>query len=394
MDIWLVNPYGPIPGEGWRDYRFTLAGRALARRGHRVTWWTAAFAHQTKEFRSHDWAQRSAGERFTIELVPTPSYPRNIGPGRLWFELVFSRRFFQRAKSLSRPDVIIAADPPQFCGAAGRRLARHFEIPFVIDCLDLWPELFVSAVPAAARPLVRMAALPLFALRRRNVKAADLVIAVAETYRRVITESSSARRSMTIPIGVDVDAIASQPKRDSNDLNGLSLIYAGSLGEHYDLDTVLDVVSAMPEVRLTIAGRGPAEQRLRKRAEMLSNVTFAGAVHADELPNLYAAAGAGLAPYGAGSTVALPLKLFDYLAAGLPVITSLGGEAGELIDDAGAGVRYTPGDAASLRGAISALADPHRRGEMAIAARAAAIRFDARSLYEHYAAAIEAVVRP
>ena len=78
MDVWLVNPYGPIPGEGWRDYRFTLVARALARRGHNVTWWTAAFSHQTKEFRSRDWASRSVDERFTIELVPTPSYSRNI----------------------------------------------------------------------------------------------------------------------------------------------------------------------------------------------------------------------------------------------------------------------------------------------------------------------------
>jgi glycosyltransferase involved in cell wall biosynthesis/ribosomal protein S18 acetylase RimI-like enzyme len=413
VDVWLVNPYGPIPGEGWRDYRFTLVARALARRGHNVTWWTAAFSHQTKEFRSRDWASRSVDERFTIELVPTPSYSRNIGPGRLWFEGAFSRRFFRRAKSLSRPDVIIAADPPQFCGAAGRRLASHFGIPLVIDCLDLWPELFVSAAPAAVRPFVRMATLPLFALRRRNVKAADLVIAVAETYRQAITQSSS-RQSMTIPIGVDVQSFAGTCHDEVTLLSvltdsspaqtGVSVpharvraIYAGSLGEAYDLDTVIDAARVLRDdpVDFVIAGRGPAENRLRDRiaGSHLKNVTLIGHVSAANLPRLYASADIALAPYIASSTVALPVKLFDYLAAGLPIITSLRGEALQLIEEAGAGLAYAAGDAASLTAVVRLLAgDRERRRAMSIAARGAAAQFDSADLYERYATAVESLV--
>jgi hypothetical protein len=41
-DIWLFNPYGPIPGEAWRDYRFTMIAETLAAEGHHVIWWTAA----------------------------------------------------------------------------------------------------------------------------------------------------------------------------------------------------------------------------------------------------------------------------------------------------------------------------------------------------------------
>jgi glycosyltransferase involved in cell wall biosynthesis/ribosomal protein S18 acetylase RimI-like enzyme len=396
VDVWLVNPYGPIPGEGWRDYRFTLVARALARRGHNVTWWTAAFSHQTKEFRSRGWASRSVGERFTIELVPTPSYSRNIGPGRLWFEGAFSRRFFRRAKSLSRPDVIIAADPPQFCGAAGRRLASHFGIPLVIDCLDLWPELFVSAAPAAVRPFVRMATLPLFALRRRNVKAADLVIAVAETYRQAITQSSS-RQSMTIPIGVDVQSFAGIAAEQ--DPERTRVIYAGSLGEAYDLDTVFRAAEMLQDapVEFVIAGRGPAEKRLRDgiAASHLMNITLVGHVSAANLPRLYASADIALAPYIASSTVALPVKLFDYLAAGLPIITSLRGEALQVIEESGAGLPYVAGDAGSLAAVVRLLAgDRERRRAMSIAARGAAAQFDCSLLYEQYAKAVESLVGP
>jgi glycosyltransferase involved in cell wall biosynthesis len=388
--VWLINPYGPIPGEGWRDYRFTLMARALAERGHEVTWFTATFAHQSKRQRAAGWERREVGERFAIELVPTPSYSRNISIARLWFESVFGERVFQRGKSLARPDVILAADPPQFCGDAGRRLARHHHASFVTDCFDLWPELFVAAAPWSLRWLVSIAALPFRMLRRRNLRATSLAVAVAETYRALL-EREGARRTVTIPIGIDVDAFAPHEQRAAD---RITLVYAGSLGEHYDLDTLLDVIATMPEVRLTIAGRGPAENRLRARAASLPNVTFAGAVDVAILSELYAAADIGLAPYRAGSTVALPTKLFDYLAAGLPVITSLDSEVSMLIEEAGAGVRYQAGDAASLRAAIVALSNPARRGPMATAARALAMRFDARVLYAQFADAVESLVRP
>jgi glycosyltransferase involved in cell wall biosynthesis len=385
-----MNPYGPIPGEGWRDYRFTLMARALAERGHEVTWFTAAFAHQSKQQRAAGWERREVSERFAIELVPTPSYSRNISVARLWFEHLFARRVLKRGRTLPRPDMILAVDPPQFCGAAGRKLARHHHASFIIDCFDLWPELFIAAAPKSLRWLVSIAALPFRMLRGRNLRATSLAIAVAETYR-VILEHEGARRTVTIPIGIDVDAFAPRVQRVGDHI---ALVYAGSLGEHYDLDILLDVVSTMPEVRLTIAGRGPAEERLRERAALLPNVIFAGAVDVAKLSKLYASADIGLAPYRAGSTVALPTKFFDYLAAGLPVITSLDSEVSTLIEKAGAGVRYRAGDAASLRAAIVALSDSARREPMATAARALAMRFDARVLYAQFADAIESLVRP
>ncbi|HEV8433467.1 MAG TPA: glycosyltransferase family 4 protein [Thermoanaerobaculia bacterium] len=371
MRVWLINPYGPLPGEGWRDYRFTYAARALAARGHEVTWWTASFDHHTKRFRERD----SCGAGFQpaswgIALLPTPSYRRNIGIGRLRFERAFAKRMLDRGRSLPRPDVIIAADPPQFCGAAGRKLADLHRAAFVIDCLDLWPELFVTVAPRALRPFVRLAVQPLRAMRKKNVRAAALVIAVAEEYRQPLL-ADGARNAITIPIGVDVSAL--RVPRVAHDR--LTLVYAGSLGEHYDLATVLEAMRSI-DADLLIAGRGPAEERLRALAP--PNVRFLGAIAPDELPRLYASADVGLAPYSAGSTVAMPLKVFDYLAAGLPVVTSLDGDF--------PATRYAAGNVVSLRDAI-------QRAVSTPAPPADTAQFDTRVLYERYADAIEAVAR-
>ena len=376
MHVWLINPYGPIPGEGWRDYRFTYQARALAKRGHDVIWWTAAFNHHNKRYRAHDWERRD-GDGYTIQLVPTPSYLRNISVRRLLFEWTFARNVVLRGRTLRPPDVILAADPPQFCGAAGRKLAGVHHARLVLDCFDLWPELFVNAAPRLLRPLVNLAVQPLRSMRRRNLRAASLVIAVADPYRDALVREG-ARNAITIPIGVDPTELRTARIPHER----LTLVYAGSLGEHYDLTTLLDALRGL-DAELVIAGQGPSEARLRREAP--SNVRFAGVLGTEELKRLYASADIGLAPYVAASIVALPTKLFDYLAAGLPVITSLD------IDLYGAGERYAAGDAASLRDAIARVA--MNRAAMSQAAGRAAVQFDARVLYERFADAIEAVAR-
>jgi glycosyltransferase involved in cell wall biosynthesis len=363
--VWLINPYGPLPGQGWRDYRFTYAARAFAARGHEVTWWTAAFDHHTKRFR-----ESPGRDTFSIALVPTPAYRRNIGLGRLRFERLFAKRMLDRGRALPRPDVIIAADPPQFCGAAGQKLAEVHRARFVIDCLDLWPELFVSVAPALLRPLVRVAVQPLRMMRRKNIRAASLVIAVADRYRDALI-ADGARNAITIPIGVDVASFLAPRVPHEK----LTLVYAGSLGEHYDLVTLLEAMRGL-DADLLVAGRGPAEQRLRAIAP--ANVRFLGALPPEELPHLYASADIGIAPYSARSTVAMPLKVFDYLAAGLRVVTSLDGDF--------PATRYEAGNAASLRDAI-------QRSARTEAPAVDVERFDTRVLYERYADAIEAVAR-
>jgi glycosyltransferase involved in cell wall biosynthesis len=378
--IWLINPYGPLPGEGWRDYRFTLIARALSARGHDVTWWTANFSHQTKRYRSE-----APAAEFKIELVPTPAYKSNIGLGRLWFEFQFARGVIARSRAVARPDIIIAADPPQFCGWAGRRLAVTFDVPLILDCLDLWPELFINISPSLLRPLIRLAVQPLFALRRRNVRAATLTITVADEYSRVI-EGQGAARVITIPIGVDLSQFPEAEKKTRD--GRLTAVYAGSLGEAYDLTTVLKTFEMLQRdgvaADLVVAGQGPLEGSFRG----VENVRFVGALYPTALNELYRNADLGLASYSRGSTVATPVKVFDYLAAGLPIVTSLPNDFGN------AAIHYDAGNPESLLEALLFLAaNRDQLRQMSRAALALRNQFDSRFIYQRYADEIEAVAR-
>ena len=53
MKIILINPYGPLPNEGWRKYRNILFGETLAEDKHDVVWYTSKFSHHFKRNREH-----------------------------------------------------------------------------------------------------------------------------------------------------------------------------------------------------------------------------------------------------------------------------------------------------------------------------------------------------
>ena len=396
MIIWIISPYGPVPGEGWRDHRFTMLGRALAARGHTVAWWTASFAHQFKAQRPLSQPSVDVEPGFSIRFVRTPAYTRNVGFGRLLFEAVFAFRVWQQARTLitrERPDWVLAGEPPKLGGVVARWLAKRSNGRFAVDVLDLWPELWVTSAPRWLRPLVWLGSRPLVALRRSLLQDADIVFAVNETYRRA-ANANGARGALTAYIGVDASQVGKAAVPEIAVASPVIAVYAGSLGVNYDIPALLTAVRLMhtrsPRIHFVVAGDGPLASMVREAADVLPNLTFLGRLSVPELNALYARAHIALAPYGVASTVALPVKLFDYLAAGLPIISSLPGEMAGLLSRHHVGTTYVAGDAESLVRVMLGLAgDGRGLSVMAANARQLASTFDAAQQYERVADAME-----
>jgi glycosyltransferase involved in cell wall biosynthesis len=405
LSVWLVNPYGPLPDEGWRDTRYTMMARALEARGHRVTWWTAGFSHFSKKIRSRGWQRRVYKERFEALLVPVPSYERHVGLGRIAFELAFASRFYRRASGESPPDVMVAVNPPQTTSFAAAKLARRMGVPLVVDVMDLWPEAFATLFPAWARPLARKALMPLRQLRRYSLRSAVEATAVCPSYRELVIREAPSLASggcTTVYFGVDVGRVRSAARGQASEL-GVSrskepgetwIIYAGTLGERYDIVTVLevarDLAGTTPAVRFLVAGEGPLKRAVLAAAASGSPVEYLGVLGPEALWTLYGSCDIALCPYSEGSTVGIPAKAFDYLAAGLPVIHSLRDDFADMVERHDIGVPYCAGDAASLRGAVVRLArDDGTRRRQRDNALQLAESFDERLQYGRFADVVE-----
>ena len=410
MKVWLINPYGPIPGEGWRDYRFTMLGEALAKRGHSVIWWTANFSHHFKRFRSEKGNDIVIRPGFRIRLVPTTAYYRNIGFSRIRFEATFAWKLYSLAnRTSSRPDCIIAADPPQSAGYVGGKLASHYESILILDVMDLWPELFILAFPRWIRKFVPWVLTPLYGLRRNNLRKADAVTTVCNSYLDLVRKEApnlTNGRSSAIYIGIDVAALRKESLE--NDEKGklelkmgkgngyIFAIYAGTLGNNYDIDTLLRAASLLAQrgskIKILVAGEGPLSRDVMEyiKVNNLKNLSYLGKLNTEYLARLFHICDVGLCTYSVESTVAMPVKVYDYMAVGLPIVNSLKGELENFIRDKNIGVQYSAGNPVSLVDALESLArDSENRSVMAQNSYNAALEFDQHVQYQKYIEFVE-----
>jgi glycosyltransferase involved in cell wall biosynthesis len=102
------------------------------------------------------------------------------------------------------------------------------------------------------------------------------------------------------------------------------------------------------------AGDGPRYASFAKTAGRLPNVTLTGWLEESDIRYLLSISHVGLLPWRSVRD-AMPNKLFDYLSAGLPVISSLEGEAAQILAECDAGLSYRCGDQQTLYDHISRL---------------------------------------
>lgn len=401
MKIWLINPYGPIPSEAWRSYCFPLIAEALTSEGHEVIWWTSNFAHHFKKFRSDSWQDVEAWKGFKIRLVPSTGYKRNIGLGRVTRDAVFAMRTYLRGRKESRPDLIIFSESPLTFGYAGQRLAEFHGCPSIYHQMDLWPELIVEAVPNKLRSLVQTILWPVYAVRRRTYSRISAATALAKHYQDAVFEVAPVLRdrpSAVIYNGIDVTAFRANmdscevsPSRFPEKRSGeLWAVFAGSLGPSYDISVLCEAARSLAEMKskihIVIAGDGPMRQIVESAASDrpgFANLYYVGQLSPSELAVLYSLCDIGLCAYSSSSNVEMPDKIYDYTAAGLPVLVSLRGEVANIVASQKIGLSYIGGNQADfLKKLYEISSDTEGMKKMSNASLSLGMQFDKHVQYK------------
>jgi len=128
-------------------------------------------------------------------------------------------------------------------------------------------------------------------------------------------------------------------------------------------------------------GDGPERGAVEAAARGVPGVVFTGALPHARLPAALAAADIGVAPFDATRHAPLrlgfywsPLKVFEYMAVGLPVVAPALPRLRRLVEHGHEGLLYNPDQPRALDQAIASLADPAVRARMGQAARARVVR--------------------
>jgi glycosyltransferase involved in cell wall biosynthesis len=237
-------------------------------------------------------------------------------------------------------------------------------------------------------------------LTRLVAPRVDRVIQVSERQAEPLVRLGYRReRIVTVPNGVfasDLGATADRAKaRETLGLREeeFAVLCAANLRPEKRVDAFIEAVAraraeGASQLRGLVAGGGPEQERLERRAAELDGVELLGS--RGDVAALMAACDAVAL---LSEAEALPMSILEAMAHARPVVTSDVGGAGEAVSDGETGIVVPPGDVTAAAAALARLAgDPARARALGEAGRARQReRFDGEAMVDGYWRALEEV---
>jgi glycosyltransferase involved in cell wall biosynthesis len=385
-NVLLINAFERLPGENFRDQRYTFLYELLKQRAS-VTWFSSDFHHWSHSRRSVEMIP--AEDRPNIKLIRTLGYQRNVSIRRFVSYMALSvATLWNILKQPRRPNVIVCMGPVEqmFLVVVYGRIRR---VPVIIDVIDPWPDVYVQAFPRRLQWLGRLILIPYFLMSFLTFALCDRGSAVSQTYLewamrrgRRNDRGSFARYYLGARnADFEINEVVQSPE-------SLTCLFAGQFGFSYDIELILNAAKALQDsgetrIRFVLCGSGDKQAEIVRAIKTLGNVELHGWLSAEALNTIGNSCQVGLCCYRASATQSVPTKVFDYLSMGLYVINSLAGEAETLLEVHGIGSSYQAGDVASF---VQCLQRVRCSIELGRAGRAAIRRtfdehFDSRVIY-------------
>lgn len=219
-------------------------------------------------------------------------------------------------------------------------------------------------------------------IARSAFTSAHSVVTVSEPVAEWVLRRSSGEANVhVVANGVDTEFV--RPRGvDSPFEAPFTVGFVGTLKPWHGVDVLVEAFARLARhdasTRLRLVGDGPQREALAEQALRLGvreRVDFVGAVSPEKMPDELAAMDVAVAPYPELPDFYFsPLKLYEYLAAGVAIVASDIGPCSEILDGGGLGVLVRPGDPTELAAVLAGLrSDARLRTELGQAARHAAV---------------------
>ena len=352
MRVTILTQYFP-PEMGAPQCRLSELGERLIDLGWDVEALTALPNYPTgRVFQGYDPVKpvcENVGRIRTIRVPLSPAQTGFVKRLRCYFSFLFSAIRYG-PKLCQKPDLLFVESPPLFIGWAAKYLSKRWRCPYVFNVSDLWPESAVRMGVVKPGLLSWLAERLELSIYRQAAGVTGQSAEIIESVRR----RSPRVRTEIITNGVDCTLFGrSKADEAARALLGPGpgpvFLYAGLLGLAQGLDQLLDVAKALPPSvpgRFVLIGEGPERWRLQKRieAERISRVKSVGPQPRERMPALLAAANAAVISLGMSIPGAVPSKIYEAMASGLPILLIADGEAARRVRDASCGLTVPPGD--------------------------------------------------
>ncbi|HTI14701.1 MAG TPA: glycosyltransferase family 4 protein [Dictyobacter sp.] len=380
--IVFISPYY-VPEKAAAAVCVSENAKRLAQKGHQVTVLTTFPNYPTgiifPEYRKKNFTQEIIDQVRVIRIWSYATANEGILL-RLLSHLSFAllAPAFGAAK-VGHPDCIIVQSPPLFDAIAVRLLAWWKKCPFIFMVSDLWPESAIQLGMLKNPILIALAEW----LEWSTYQRAQLVWAVTEEMKTTLLQRGLAPEQVCLLTnGVDTVKFHPMDQQDARLALGWSdhfiVLYAGTHGLSHGLMTVLEAAElllAHTNIHFVLMGDGAEKEQLvvQARQRNISNVTFIDPLPHDMVPIAIAASDVCLAHTRRIAIFRgmLPIKMYEAMACGKPLILALNGEAQRVaVKEAQAALHVEPEHAGALaRSVLILYSQPELRRELGLHGR-------------------------
>jgi len=270
--------------------------------------------------------------------------------GRLWEFLKAQVRLWKRSRDIDALYVRwhILALPTLLW-------ARIRDVPIVQEVNGPYEDLFI------AYPWTRRLAILLLSVGKWSLRLSSAIVTVTPELKRWLEEQVDGILVYNIPNGANAQLFRPDVTADVALTRPYALFF-GALAAWQGLEVLLAAVgdTGWPsDVILVIAGEGAERARVEKAAATSSRIHYLGKVPYRRMPGIVAGSLVGISPQtdlgGRAATGLSPIKVFETLACGVPVIVSDFPGQAELVREWNCGVVFPSGDASALARAVATL---------------------------------------
>ncbi len=370
MNIVLLNQFFP-PAQAPTGLLLADLARELRRRGHEVTVLASAADYG---------AAGQAPEAGLRVLHLGPQQPHRAGLGaKLGDYFSFYRAAWRYLAHLpARPDALVFMTTPPFIGLLGAHLQKRAGIPFVLWCMDLYPEALVAhglfRPWNPVLPLLRQLA----STERRRAAA---VVALGPDMAARLAQTGAARVEeipgwSSLAVSPALAAAAQTLRRARGWGDGeIILLYSGNMGRAHRAAEFAALAERLrdgtPRCRFVFSGGGPLRTEWEKRWGGLFEF-MPPVPEADCAAHLLAADVHLVSQQPAWTGVVVPSKFQASCALGRPVVFAGPPQSavGVWLAEADAGWLLPPGDEAALETVVAGIRDARLRAEKGARAQA------------------------
>lgn len=347
----------------------------------------STFCHDSKSKRECDYSRFP----YKVTLIEEPGYRRNISISRFLSHHIWGNHVYEYIKERKKPDVIYCAIPSLTAAGKVGEYCKNYNIKFVIDIQDLWPEAFqmVFHVPIVSNILFT----PFKKLADKAYSNADEIIGVSQTYvDRALLVNNKCKIGHSVFLGTKLESFDENATMNvvNKETSEIWIGYCGTLGSSYDLTCVIDALALINSKgknapKFIVMGDGHRRTEFEEYAKKKHvEVVFTGNLPYPQMCGMVKACDMVVNPIMKGAAQSIINKHADYAASGHPVInTQECKEYRDLIDEYYMGLNCRNSDPEDVAAKILELLDDSEvRFKMGVNARKCAEeKFDRKNSY-------------